>query len=741
MRAKSTLLFLLVGAFSLCLSAQTAKQFSVKNAAAAPLIDGLLNEPLWQTAEPITGFWRNFPDDTTAAHFQTTVWLVHDREHLYVAARMERNAAEGYAVTTLKEDFVFYENDAFGIILDPFSDFTNGYGFYVNAYGTRLDEQISGGSMPDPTIDLKWQAETHRSAEFWTVEIAIPLKYLRHKGSDTWNINFVRTDRGANERTAWVRTPIQFLLGNLAFSGKMHWENPLEQSQKLYSIIPSLTLSSNRERGKDGELKAQPSLDAKIAIGTSLNLDLTINPDFSQAEVDKVQLNLTRFELDFPENRLFFTENSDLFAQFGDVSWGNPPARPFYSRRVGLRFDDEIQGYVQTKILGGARLSGKINEDWRLGAMTLLTGQEKLQTANEGAFAYSPVQNYSVLAVQRKMFSRSNLAAMLVQRQAFGTDSTEHFALNRKDYNTLPALEYNFATKNDQISGKAFYHLSLKPGEGKTPFARGFLLRHNTYRWRNWAQFVQVSPGFQPDAGFVPRPDAIGLNFHLAYSIYPKKGRLARIEFLTNPQFFLRSEDGKFMDRFVITGINIVSKKTVDFWLVHINERVTLRAPFDPSLRNKGETLNAGMVYDFDYLRLAYTTDRRRPLYWQMAIDAGGYYHGSQVRTDGELGYRLQPWGILALNYNVGFLRFPEPFSDHDFWYLGPKLELSLSRSVFFTTVLQYNSLAENLNLYARFQWRFRPLSDFFLIYSGNQQVQPNEFRNRQVILKTVMWI
>lgn len=700
-------------------------------------IDGQLNEEGWKQAVLVTGFVRNFPDDTAAAAYTTEVRLLYDDNNLYVAAVMHRNASKKYSVSQLKKDFIFYENDAFGLIIDPFTDKTNGYGLYVNAFGARRDEQVAAGTTVDATMDINWMAEVWRGTDRWQVEIAIPFKYIRHKESATWNINFVRNDRGANERTSWVRVPINFLLNNLAFSGQLVWDNNVSQNKKLVSLIPGITVSATKENGKSIDAHLQPSLDAKIALSSSVNMDVTINPDFSQAEADITQLNLSRFELVFPENRLFFVENSDLFGGFGDDTWGNPVMRPFYSRRIGLRYDSTIGGYVPSKISGGARISGKLNDDLRFGGMTLFTQQERLE--NDGRTYYSPSQNYSVLALQQKLFTRSSVAAMLVNRQSFGTDSSSKFALNANDYSRTLAMEYNFASPDDKYSGKVFYHTEIEKNQRTHEFARGVLFKHNTVRWRNWVQVSQISKNYQPDVGLIPRNNILDINVQGAYSIYPKKGKVNQWEFAVGPQFYLNA-DGKYSDHYFIWGVHPIWRNTAELWLVHIQERISLKAPFDPTFKNNF-ALDSGSTSTYDYVRIYYLSDRRKQFWLETQFDIGGYYTGQQVRWNGVFNYRVQPHAIIGLRYDIGYFSLPKPFTSNRVYYIGPKAEVSFTRNIFLTSMLQYSSLSNNLNFYGRFQWRFMPLSDLYVIYSANRDTQVGQFRNQQLVVKGIVWL
>ncbi|HEY5826110.1 MAG TPA: DUF5916 domain-containing protein [Cyclobacteriaceae bacterium] len=714
--------------------AQPSNSFVIHQLTESIVIDGELNDRGWQIPASANSFNRNFPDDNSKANHETEVKITFDTENLYVAARMQRNADKKYSVSSLKKDFVFYDNDAFGIIIDPFNDLTNGYGFYVNAYGARRDEQISSGTVVDATMDIKWNAEVKRTPEYYAVEMVIPLKYIRHADNTFWNVNFVRNDMSANERSSWIRTPINFLLSNLAFVGKMYWNRNIPSKNKLYSFIPSIALKETKEAGSSFEARLKPSLDSKIALSSSMNMDVTINPDFSQAEIDKVQVNTTRFELAFPENRLFFIENSDLFSGFGDASGGNPANRPLYSRKIGLRYDSTVSGYIPTPIIGGSRISGKINNNLRFGGMTLFSKSEKV-----GEEKYIPAQNYSVLALQQKIFARSSIAAMFVNRQAFGTDSLSHFALSNSDYNRTLALEYNFASRNDKYSGKVYHHFLSDATIGNSEYAQGFLFRHNTRQWRNWFQVTQITPHFRPDAGFVPRTDLLAVNLQGAYSWFPKKGKVNQFELTANPQFHLTSK-AQYSDHKLFLGLHVITKKTEELWFVNIQERINLKAPFDPTF-SEGIKLDSGDVHMYNYGVFAYTSDSRQSFYWQTVVDAGQYYNGTQLRAEGVFNYRLQPWGTIGLNYNIGRYKLPKPYSENLIFYVGPKAELTFTRNLFLTSMAQYNSLANNMNYYFRLQWRFMPLSDLFVIYSANRDTENHQFRNQNIVLKAALWL
>jgi len=203
---------------------------------------------------------------------------------------------------------------------------------------------------------------------------------------------------------------------------------------------------------------------AKIPIGNSLNLDLTINPDFSQVEADEQLVNITRFELFLPEQRQFFMDNSDLFADFGN----RREANPFFSRRIGIARDkDGIN--IENPLLAGFRLSGKLNKNLRVGVMNLQTDED---IENE-----IPTNNNTVIALQQKVFSRSNIGLIFINRQV---TKDRDFVAEDEKYNRVVGLDFNLATEDNTWIGKYYIHKSFSPEVGNSDISSGGFLEYNT---------------------------------------------------------------------------------------------------------------------------------------------------------------------------------------------------------------------------------------------------------------------
>ena len=432
------LVFLLPGFPVFAQKINNAYKLRIAETKSAVVVDGLLDEDAWKNAEPAKDFFMVGPMDTSFAKVLTEVRMSYDKDNLYISAICFQPNARSYAVESLRRDFAFVKNDNFLLILDPFDDQTNGFTFGVNAAGAQWDGLIFNSNGYDLSWDNKWYSEVKHYDDRWVFEASIPFKSIRYKkGIKTWGINFSRMDIKVPEKSAWAKIPRQFNVASLAYTGNLLWDNPPPDAGTNVSVIPYVLggLTKNHQNNTNTTFKKEIGADAKIGITSSLNLDLTINPDFSQIEVDRQVTNLDRFELFFPERRQFFLENADLFANFGYST-----IRPFFSRRIGLGVPIEF----------GARLSGSLDKNWRIGAMDMQT-----KSMEETGL---PAQNFAVLALQRRVFSRSNIRFMFVNKQSVNYSPLENPAKSAFNlYNRNVGLEYNLASSNNRWVGKSMF--------------------------------------------------------------------------------------------------------------------------------------------------------------------------------------------------------------------------------------------------------------------------------------------
>ena len=283
-------------------------------------LDGKLEEVVWETAEKAQNFWEKSPIVQPNVDVKTEVQLTYDNEFIYIGITCFDST--NHIVQSLKRDVDYFDSDAIGVLIDPVDQQTNGFMFGVNTLGVQMEALITTGTgnVMNTGWDNKWTAEAHQLEDRWTVEMAIPFKTLRYEPNKTvWGINFIRNDIKNNRYHTWREVPQQFRGIDLGYTGQLIWDKPPPLAKGNIAIIPYVSASyiNDPEETSPQKGRVDGGVDAKIAVSSSLNLDLTVNPDFSTIDVDQAVTNLTRFSISLPERRTFFLENSDIFSNFG----------------------------------------------------------------------------------------------------------------------------------------------------------------------------------------------------------------------------------------------------------------------------------------------------------------------------------------------------------------------------------------------------------------------------------------
>ncbi len=708
-------------------------------------IDGYLEEPEWKMADVASGFYLHFPVDTTKATYDTEVRATFDDQNLYFSFVCYDQSAD-YIMQSLRRDFDWPLNDNISLYFDPFGDYTNGFGFMITPMGVQREGLVENGGDVNIDWDNKWYSAVQQYEDRWVAEIAIPLKSIRYNDDlREWNINFLRNHLRFNQRSTWIPVPLQFRASSMVFTGKLVWpENPPKAGTNL-SVIPYVTANNSRdfENSTSPIRGVNAGFDAKIAVTPSLNLDLTVNPDFSQVEVDEQVINLSRFEFRFPERRQFFLENSDLFGQFGF-----PTSRPFFSRRIGIA-TDTLGNTEPIPIQFGARLSGKLGSDWRIGLLNMQTGQQESLGL--------PAQNYGVIALQKKVFDRSNIGFVLVNKQSMGIDESQpetffNPEIRRtrivdndtirefKPYNRVAGIEYNLFSSDNKWEGDFYYQNSFDEWTEDKNYNHGAFLRYQSRNFSLSYFHEAVGENFTADAGFVPR---VGFNrFFLSprINLFPKNPNIATHEFsisashITDTGFLIT--DREYTARY---SLNFIGSATFNAEVTRNYELMFF--DFNP-IRPKGDSvLIVGTDYTWNRARLAFGSDRRDIVNFDIASSYGGFYNGSLFNITGRLNYRYQPYVLLSINFDYNDIRLAEGFGEAKFFLIGPRLDLTFTDKLFLTSFFQYNNRLDNVNINTRLQWRFKPVSDLFLVYTDNYVPNSFEVKNRALVLKLTYWL
>jgi hypothetical protein len=721
------LLFLLLSSISIQVFPQK-KNESYKlrlHRTASPLtIDGILDEEDWLKADVATDFYMVLPMDTSSAKVRTEVRMAYDAEHLYLIAVCHHAVPGPYMVESLRRDFAFGKNDNFLLFMDPFEDQTNGFSFGANAAGAQWDGIMYEGGKVDLSWDNKWVSQVKNYDDKWVFEMAVPFKSIRYKkGITEWGINFSRLDLKTTEKSAWAPVPRQFPTASLAYTGTLIWDEPPPQAGANVSIIPYVLggVSKNYETGTPEDYRGEAGADVKVAITSSINLDLTVNPDFSQVDVDRQVTNLERFELFFPERRQFFLENGDLFANFG-----YPTLRPFFSRRIGL----------DAPIKYGARLSGKLNKNWRIGAMDMQTGSVESTDL--------PEQNFAVFALQRRVFARSNIGMIFINKQSLNyTPSTDPAMPVYSQFNRNIGLEYNLASSNNMWTGKALVLKSFKPENDGDDFTQAANLTYASRKWNITWQHEIVGKNYLAEVGYVPdnvpRPGYIKFNPQIGRLFFPKsKHVLSHGPKLNASYYFDPKMAPTDNEAYLVYAVTFRDQSVWNTWVS--NNYVKLLKPFDPTNSGK-EPLPAGSEHQWNAFGIEYTSKPQSVFTYAFTTRYGGYYaDGTRFNFTTDIGYRFQPFVSINLTSSFNDIRMPQPYGNTTFWLVGPRVDVTMTNKLFFTAFAQYNEQQNNVNLNTRFQWRYRPASDLFIVYTDNYFPETFNVKNRALVIKFTYW-
>lgn len=693
-------------------------------------LDGQLNEAMWFQSQPAANFWETFPSDTIHSPYQTEIYFGFDDNNLYVGAKCFTPGSD-YVITSLRRDFRAGGNDNLTFLFNTFNDKTNAIVFGMNPYGVTREALIyNGGESGDDfreEWDNKWQGESYIGEGYWSCEMVIPFSSLRFPaGQQEWFFNSYRFDTQSNTRSTWHRIPQNQMIMSLAYMGTLTFSEPPQRKGSGLTLIPyaGAGLNQDYETGEPAEWNSNLGGDAKVAIGSNLNLDLTVNPDFSQVEVDRQVINTSRFEIFFPERRQFFLENADLFGSFGFTR-----ANPFFSRRIGVTQDASTGEAIQNAIYGGARLSGKLNDDYRVGLLNMQAARD----LENGL----PSFNYTVGALQRQIGTRSNLGAIVVNKQNLSTfsDTTG----SNTDYNRVVGLDYNLATADNRWNGKTFLHKSFSPEQGKDSWSHGLRLEYRHRFWNIEYEHAMVGEDFDAEVGFVPRTGIFTTSLGVRQISYPASPKVVQKGAFVGGRGFLTNGEG-LTDRRLSFGYNWQYGNTSRLNIETNYQYIFLLEEFDPT-RTDATPLPGNEGYGFWTIEGNWSTDRRKKFSANLGPEVGQFFNGYTYGIGGSLVYRYQPYGAINLRFNYRYIDLPEPYAQTALFLIGPRIDLTFTKSLFLTTFIQYNDQIDNININARLQWRFAPVSDFFLVYTDNYDSLDFGVKNRAIVGKVTYWL
>ncbi|MEO8521593.1 MAG: DUF5916 domain-containing protein [Acidobacteriota bacterium] len=696
--------------------------------ATPPNVDGLLDEPVYQSLAPITGFIQQDPDEGQPATEATLVWITFDDRAIYIAARARDSQPSRIVANDMRRDGRnVSQNDNLSIVLDTFHDGRNAYEFLTNAVGGMLDTQITDERDVNRDWNATWIERSRRDAEGWTVEMAIPFRSLRYRGSgpQVWGINIRRNVRWKNELSYLSPVPrLSGPRGILRISQAANLEGletpppALNLDFKPY-VVGNLKADRASDAAFRNRLERNAGFDLKYGVTPSLTADVTFRTDFAQVEDDDQQVNLTRFNLLFPEKREFFLEGQGTFA-FGGASTTPPTGTLtsvtsvplntpvlFFSRRIGL------SGTRAVPIEGGARLTGKAGR-YTLGLLDIQTGDAPL--------GGQPSTNFSVVRVKRDILRRSYIGVI-------GTRRSPTTVSGRAGDNGVFGLDANFSFfKNLNLVG--YYAGSDTAGRGGRSYRARVDYDADLFGFQ--AERLMVGAGFNPESGFLRRADFGEEIAQIRISRRPAHWRGVRKVNYEAGLDYLANGAGRLENR-QTRAVLRTEMQSGDSWSVgyfHDFELISTAFPLASATVAPG-------AYRAPTVRAAYMLGTQRRVSGELSTARGGFYGGT--RTD--VGYRgrAEITHQLSLEPGLSFNRVELPASRFTATLASVRASLSFTPRMLTAAFIQYNSTSRLVTTNVRFRWEYVPGSELFLVYSDGRDTFGRGFpvlTNRGLTLK-----
>jgi hypothetical protein len=678
-----------------------------------PVMDGRLDEAVWQQADVITDFHQIRPGDGTPTTERTEVYVLYDKDAMYIGARMFDSEPELIATPTNRHGLGMPNDDRFVIILDPFNTGRMGYRFESNLNAMRHDALYYNATQFQLDWNTIWDVATSVDGKSWVAEVEIPFKSLSFDPDiDTWGFNFGRGIRRRGEEVAWVSYNRTY---NPSTLGRLTGIHDIDHGLGL-EVVPSLT-AARKKRFDPGSTTDDfnPSLDVFYRLSPSMNAALTLNTDFSATEVDTRQVNLTRFNLFFPEKRDFFLNDLDLF-QFGNI--GNSTSsnvavvrssrengRPYFSRRIGLSGTGD-----PVDINYGGRISGRIGR-WNIGTLAIRQDESGAVDATDlfvGRVSASVLRDATVGMIFTHGNPSSNIA-----NTVYGGDV--HYLNNR-----LPG--------GQSIEGEAWYQQSETPGlEGNDASFGAGLRSPNSAGLRGGVGFKEIGRNFNPALGYVNRSDIRDYTADVGYTRF-FRGATLQSWFAGIDAQVVDGLDGQRQSRVIVYRLSEIEASSRDKGHVRfLQNREVVQRPFTLfSEPGRQYTIQPG-EYAFDQAELSVSTAGQRAFSGGVTATLGDFYDGKRTGLASTFNWYQSRYFRLGLTHDWNRIRLPQ--GEFITRLSTLQTQTAFSSTLFWVNLFQYDNVSEEIGLNTRFQWIPKAGQEGFIVLNYNMQDRDKDNR------------
>jgi len=646
------------------------KSFEIHRTDSPPVIDGNLDDAVWEDAAFVDDFHQTAPTNGALPTERTVVRVTYDDEYLYIAANLQDSEPLAIQAKQLIQGKMFYSDDRFWVTLDSFNNKRNDYFFQVNANGIRREALRENNARFIEEWATIWHAESQVHENGWSTEIAIPFKSISFAPeSDTWGINFGRGIVRKQEYDMWSSYERQDWP---AYGGEVTGIAEIEQGLGL-DVVPSVNVSQSRDLILgDTVSDFEPSLDIRYRITPSLSATFTLNTNFATAEVDEQQVALDRFSLFFPEKRDFFLQDAGIF-EFGNI---NTNGRPFFSRRIGLSEDGEEVG-----VDGGIKLTGRVG-DFNVGALAIRQEAHGEITAKD-------------LFVARGSYN-------VLEESAVGFIMT-HGDPTSNESNSVVGVDFLYRNSDgpfgEILTGKFWAQQSKSSDLDDNDQALGANFEIPSDKLSVFLNLQHIEENFRPALGFVNRTGIRRVGTGMRYRNRPETGFWRAINHRID--YFLTTDmDGNTLSqRTAIEPVGLYSNRDDYMFLRFTRDREVVLEDFELF-----ERLNVPAGdYEFDRYRAQIATGMQRPLRAILSVEDGGYFDGTRLQKSVELQWRQSAHLFLGIAYTENDVELPSgSFTSR---LASVRGDIAFNSRWSWSNLLQYDNTAEVAGINSRLRY------------------------------------
>ncbi|MFC1650326.1 DUF5916 domain-containing protein [Candidatus Latescibacterota bacterium] len=679
------------------ISYEQVKRLSAVAIQSPVTFDGYLNEPFWKDAAAASGFTQQEPVEGVTSSEKTEVRIIFDEENLYIGVICFDKEPSKIVANELSVDVELAGDDNFSVVIDTFNDNRGGFYFSTNPNGARLDGKITGTrstgrKRPGDTrrrsdINLDWNGiwdvTANITAQGWTAEIVIPFKTLRfsYDQIQEWGINFERDISRKNEKSLWTSWRRNDGLMQLTRSGILDNLKDIKRGSKLESIPYTFAGVEKNEGKTDNNLKA--GIDIKYPLTSELTLDFTTYTDFAQIEADQTIINLTRFDIRYPEKRDFFLEGAEIF-NFSSIY-----TSPFNSREIGITPD-----IGQVPIIAGSKVTGKAG-DYSLGLLVMQTDSKD----------FYPSTNYSVVRVKKDIFEKS----------FFGIIATN---LYDADKHSDQSFGVDFSYKTDTFLKNKNFEISADIAENKSGADSGthaarFMIRYPNDLLDLFLYYKNVGDNYDPEMGFIQRNGIQQYTTRSAISPRPDIPFIKQLRFVPMNLEVYNDMSGRLESRKIETSpLGFTTKSEDIFSFSLLNSYEYLAEEF-----NIFKDINIP-VGDYDWWNYAttYQTNPNRRVSMTVLYQWGDFYNGTKNTAETLMNVKLNKYFSFTSDIAYNDLVINEKRFDTRAYNI--RLNSNVSTRLNARTYIQWNNEDKLANLNFRIHFIPKIGSDIYFVYN-----------------------